>query len=399
MIEANQGKETKMTSWSYPTRILFGAGSRAQLPTEAADLGMQKPLMVTDPGLKGLPFIAELRGLLDAAGLANGIFHDIKPNPLVENLEAGIAAFRAGGHDGVICVGGGSAMDCGKTLAFMVAQSLPVWHFEDTGDNWKDANPEGIAPIIAIPTTAGTGSEVGRAGVIGDAAAGFKKIIFHPKMLPGVVIEDPELSIGLPAGLTAATGFDALAHCLEAYCAPSFHPMSEGIAVEGMRIIKTHLPRAVADGSDIEARGQMLIAASMGATAFQKGLGAIHSLSHAVGGLFDTHHGRTNAVMMPYVLEFNRKLIEGKIGRLAAYLDLPASYEGFFDWMMATRSALGIEHILVELIGERDRQTERVIELSVTDPTAPSNPRTLDRDGAARLYEAALSGSLAGLSD
>ncbi len=387
-----------MISWSYPTRILFGAGSRAALPAEAAALGMTRPLVVTDPGLKDLPFIAELRQRLEEGGLASGLFHDIKPNPLVENLEAGLKAYREGGHDGVICVGGGSAMDCGKVIAFMIAQSLPVWHFEDIGDNWKDAKNEGIAPIIAIPTTAGTGSEVGRAGVIGDARAGFKKIIFHPKMLPSVVIEDPELSVGLPAGLTAATGFDALAHCLEALCAPGFHPMSEGIAVEGIRLVKDYLPRAVADGGDIEARGRMLIAASMGAVAFQKGLGAIHSLSHAVGALFDTHHGRTNGVMMPYVLVYNRKEIEAKLARLAAYLDLPASYEGFFDWMMATRSALGIEHSLADLIGERERRTERVIELSVTDPTAPSNPRKLDEAGALKLYEAALSGSLTGLS-
>ncbi len=387
-----------MISWSYPTRILFGAGTRKALPEEAAGLGMTRPLVVTDPGLKDLPFIAELRGLLKDAGLESGLFSEIKPNPLVENVEAGVAAYRAGGHDGVICVGGGSAMDCGKTVAFMIAQSLSVWHFEDIGDNWKDATVEGIAPIIALPTTAGTGSEVGRAGVIGDAKAGFKKIIFHPKMLPAVVIEDAELTVGLPAGLTAATGFDALAHCLEAYCAPSFHPMSEGIAVEGMRLIKDYLPRAVADGGDLEARGKMLIAASMGAVAFQKGLGAIHSLSHAVGALFDTHHGRTNAVMMPYVLAFNRAQVEEKVARLAAYLDLPPSYEGFFDWMMATRSALGIEHSLAELIGERDRQEARVIELSITDPTAGSNPRKLDGEGAARLYEAALAGSLAGLS-
>ncbi len=388
-----------MITWSYPTRILFGAGCRSALAGEAAALGMKRPLVVTDPGLKDLPFVSELRGLLEEAGLTNALFADIKPNPLVENLEAGLAVFRAGGHDGVICVGGGSAMDCGKTIAFMAPQSLPVWHFEDIGDNWKDAETEGIAPIIAIPTTAGTGSEVGRAGVIGDAARGFKKIIFHPQMLPGVVIEDPELSVGLPPGLTAATGFDALAHCLEAYSAHSFHPMSEGIAVEGMRLVKANLPRAVADGSDLDARGQMLIAASMGAVAFQKGLGAIHSLSHAVGALFDTHHGRTNAVMMPYVLAFNRHQIEDKLARLAAFLELPPTYEGFFDWMMATRSALGIEHTLAELIGDRVRQVERVIELSVTDPTAPSNPRPLDREGAARLYEAALSGSLRGLAD
>ena len=386
-------------TWSYPTRIVFGAGSRSALAREAGELGMTRPLLVTDPGLKDLPFVREILELLAEAGRPAALFHDVKPNPLIENVEAGVAAYRRGGHDGVICLGGGSAMDCGKTIAFMVAQSLRLWHFEDVGSNWRDAATEGIAPIVAIPTTAGTGSEVGRAGVIGDHKAGFKKIIFHPKMLPGVVIEDPELTVGLPPGLTAATGFDALAHCLEAYAAPSFHPMGDGIAVEGIRLIKAFLPRAVADGGDVEARGQMLVAASMGAVAFQKGLGAIHSLSHAVGALFDTHHGRTNAVMMPYVLAFNRAQIEEKMDRLAAYLGLNGGYVGFFDWMMALRGDLGIEHSLASLIGERDLQEERVVALSVGDPTAASNPRPLDAAAAARLYEAALSGSLSGLSD
>ncbi len=385
-------------TWSYPTRILFGAGSRASLPDEASELGMTRPLVVTDPGLKDMAFLADLRTLMEEAGMASGLFYDVKPNPLIQNVEAGVAAYREGGHDGVVCVGGGSAMDCGKTIAFMTAQSLPLWHFEDVGTNWKDAEDDGIAPIIAVPTTAGTGSEVGRAGVIGDGEAGFKKIIFHPKMLPGVVIEDPELTVGLPPGLTAATGFDALAHCLEAYCAPALHPMSEGIAVEGMRLVKEYLPRAVNDGGDVEARGQMQVAASMGAVAFQKGLGAIHSVSHAVGALFDTHHGRTNAVMMPYVLAFNRPEVEAKIARLSAYLELPASFEGFFDWMMELRGDLGIEHRLDALIGDRDRQVARVIELTVTDPTAASNPRRLDALAAERLYDAALSGSLTGLS-
>ncbi|GAB5469922.1 MAG: iron-containing alcohol dehydrogenase [Rhodospirillales bacterium] len=386
-------------NWSYPTRILFGAGRRDSLPAEAAALGMTRPLLVTDPGLKDLPFIQELLDLLAKAGLATGLFHDIKPNPLIQNLEAGLAVLRAGRHDGVICVGGGSAMDCGKVMAFMVAQSLPVWHFEDIGDGWTDAETQGILPIIALPTTAGTGSEVGRAGVIGDAEAGFKKIIFHPQILPAVVIEDPELSVGLPPGLTAATGFDALAHCLEAYCAPTFHPMSDGIALEGIRLIKEMLPRAVADGSDLEARGQMLVAASMGAVAFQKGLGAIHSLSHAVGALFDTHHGRTNAVMMPYVLAFNRPQIETKIDRLAAYLSLPGGFDGFFDWVMAERAALGIENSLAELIGERDRRTDRIVALAIADPTVPTNPRLLDGEAAERLYLAALAGEVAGLAD
>ncbi|MEO1194196.1 MAG: iron-containing alcohol dehydrogenase [Pseudomonadota bacterium] len=386
------------TTWSYPTRILFGAGSRRHLSDEARALGMTRPLVVTDPGLKDLPFIQMLRDDLQAGGLASGIFHDIKPNPLIENLDAGVALLRSGGYDGVICVGGGSAMDCGKVMAFMVAQSLPVWHFDDAGPGWKDAELEGILPIIALPTTAGTGSEVGRAGVIGDAAAGFKKIIFHPQLLPSSVIEDPELTVGLPAGLTAATGFDALAHCLEAYCAPSYHPMSDGVAVEGIRLIKEFLPRAVANGSDLEARGQMQVAASMGAVAFQKGLGAIHAVSHGIGALFDTHHGRTNGVMMPYVLAFNRPLVEEKIGRLADYLGLEGGYDGFFAWMMAERKALGIEDTVVDLIGSRDPQIERIVELAIVDPTAPTNPRPLDADAARALYVAALEGRLEGLA-
>ena len=268
---------------------------------------------MTDPGLAKLPVIERVLGLLREAGLEPGLFADVRPNPVAANVEAGVAALRAGGHDGVVAVGGGSGLDTGKCVAFMAGQTRPMWDFEDKGDWYKRADPAGIRPIVAVPTTAGTGSEVGRAGVITDEATHTKKIIFHPLMMPKTAILDPELTVGLPRHLTAATGMDALAHCLEAYCAPTYHPMAEGIAVEGVRLVLEALPRACADGQDIAARGMMLTASSMGAVAFQKGLGAIHSLSHPVGSVYDTHHGLTNAVFMPYVLAFNRPAIEDKI--------------------------------------------------------------------------------------
>jgi alcohol dehydrogenase class IV len=311
------------------------------------------------------------------------------------NLEAGIAAYRAGGHDGVIGFGGGSALDMAKLIAFMQGQSRPVWDFEDVGDWWKRADATRIAPIVAVPTTAGTGSEVGRAAVITQESTHTKKVIFHPKMLPGVAICDPELTVGMPPAITAGTGMDALAHCLEAYCAPGFHPMADGISVEGVLLIKEALPRAYTDGADIEARAWMMSAATMGATAFQKGLGAIHSLSHPIGAFYDTHHGLTNAVFMPYVLAFNRSAIETKIARLAAYIGLDdESLDGFIDWVLALRRSTGIPHTLADLGVEADRLDE-LVEMAVVDPTAAGNPVPLTKKAARGLFEAAIRGDLA----
>src|SRR5688572_17964911 len=314
-------------NWNYPTSVRFGAGRIAELGEAARTAGITRPLLVTDPRLAAMPMVQNALDVLASAKLTAGIFSDVKPNPVASNVEAGIKVLRDGKHDGVIAFGGGSALDAGKVIAFMAGQTRPMWDFEDVGDWWTGADPKGIAPIIAVPTTAGTGSEVGRAGVITDETTHTKKVIFHPLMMPKVTICDPELTVGMPAFITVGTGFDALAHCLEAYCAPGYHPLADGIAVEGVRLVFENLPKVAANPNDIEARGHMMSAAAMGATAFQKGLGAIHALSHPVGALYDTHHGMTNAVFMPYVLVVNRDAVEAKIARLAAYCDLSPSFD------------------------------------------------------------------------
>ena len=296
---------TQTGNWNYPTAVKFGAGRISELADHCRTAGIARPLLVTDAGLAVNPMIAGALAVLEAGGLDAAVFADVRSNPVGENVDAGVAAYRAGGHDGVIAFGGGSALDVGKVIAFMSGQSRPLWDFEDVGDWWTRADPAGIAPVVAVPTTAGTGSEVGRAGVITDAASHTKKIIFHPRMMPVITLCDPALTVGLPAHLTAATGMDALSHCLEAYCAPGFHPLADGIAVEGVRLVKQSLPTATRNGGDLAARSDMMAAALMGATAFQKGLGGMHALAHPIGAVFDTHHGLTNAVLMPYVLTFN----------------------------------------------------------------------------------------------
>ncbi len=378
-------------NWNYPTPIRFGAGRIAELGRACAAVGITRPLLVTDPGVAPLAITARALDAIRGEGLEVAVFSDVKPNPTEDNVAAGLAALRAGGHDGVVAFGGGSALDCGKVVAFMRGQTRPMWDFEDVGDWWTRADPAGIAPIVAVPTTAGTGSEVGRAGVITNVASHTKKVIFHPRMMPAEVICDPELTIDLPPHLTAGTGMDALAHCLEAYCAPAYHPMAEGIAVEGIRLVKEYLPRAYRDGEDIEARAQMLSAAAMGATAFQKGLGAIHALSHPVGAIYNTHHGLTNAVFMPYVLDFNREAIYDKIERLAAWLGIPDGFSGFLDFLLRLRRDLGIPHTL-DRIGLDDARFAEMAEMAVVDPTAGGNPRALTAGDAMDLYQRALDG-------
>ncbi len=373
--------------WNYPTAIRFGAGRVAELGEACRALGVERPLLVTDPALAKLSMV---EAALAAAGAR--LFCDIHSNPVGADVEAGLAAYREEGRDGVIAFGGGSALDVGKVIAFMSGQGRPLWDFEDKEDWWSRAEPAGIAPVVAVPTTAGTGSEVGRAGVILDEAAGVKKIVFHPKMLPGIVILDPELTLGLPPHVTAATGMDALSHCLEAYCAPGFHPMADGIAAEGMKLIRRWLPRAVDDGSDIEARGHMLVAASMGATAFQKGLGGMHALSHPIGALLGTHHGLTNAVLMPYMLAFNRAAIAERLARLAGYVGLEdASFEGFLAWIVELRKRVGIPHALAE-IGVSEADLERIAIMAEADPSAGGNPLPFDSAAARRVLEAAMAG-------
>ena len=381
-------------NWNYPTAVRFGAGRIAELAECCLAHGIRKPLLVTDAGLASAPITLSALAALRGAGLDSALFADLKPNPVEANLNAGLLAFRSGDHDGVVAFGGGSGLDTGKLIAFMSGQSRPIWDFEDIGDWWTRADPDGIAPIIAVPTTAGTGSEVGRAGVLTDEATHTKKIIFHPKMMPRVVICDPELTVGMPAKITAGTGMDALSHCLEAYCAPGYHPMADGIAVEGMRLVKQALPRVYAQADDIVARGDMMAAAAMGATAFQKGLGGMHALSHPVGALFDTHHGMTNAVFMPYVLAFNRSAIEDRIVRLAAYLQLPrADFTGFLDWVLALRASLGVPHTLPEL-GVDAGRIDQIAAMAAVDPSAGGNPVQFDASAAAQVLAAACDGRL-----
>ena len=381
-------------NWNYPTTVRFGVGRIKELAKCCKNLRLNRPLLVTDPDLACLPMVANAITSNEEAGVPTGLFSDVRPNPLGCNVDDGLKVYRNGGHDGVIAFGGGSAMDAGKLIAFMSGQTKPLWDFEDVGDNWKDADPDGIAPIIAVPTTSGTGSEVGRAAVAAHDDTHAKKILFHPKMLPEIVICDPSLVTGLSPHITAGTGMDALAHCFEAYCAPTYHPMAEGIALEGMRLIKRWLPTAVQDGNNLDARTHMMAAAAMGATAFQKGLGAIHSLSHPVGSAYNTHHGLTNAVFMPYVMEFNRIAIEDKMGRLGRYLGFSvANYDGVMTWVLGLRNAFDIPHTAAEL-GVEESRLDELAEMAANDPTAPTNPIPAGISEMKQMYEASMVGTI-----
>jgi alcohol dehydrogenase class IV len=360
-------------NWNYPTAIRVGAGRIAEISEACAQYKMSAPLLVTDPGVAALPMVQNIVDLCRAAGLGIQVFSDIKPNPTGSNVDDGIQAYKEGGHDGVIAFGGGSGLDAGKAIAVAAEQDCSMWDLEDVGDNWLRADPDKIPPIIAVPTTAGTGSEVGRASVIVNEEEHRKVIIFHPGMSPDCVILDPELTIGLPAQLTAATGMDALSHNLEAFCSPLFHPMAEGIAIEGIRLVKEYLPRAVADGTDIEARTQMLVASSMGATAFQRGLGAMHALAHPLGAVFDAHHGTLNAILMPYVLEANRSAVDDRLTRLGRYLSLGAGFDPFLEWILELRAGIDIPNTLHD-IGIGDDRLAEIGEMAVADPSAGTNP-------------------------
>ncbi len=381
-------------NWNYPTAIKAGPGRIKELPELCRGLGMKRPLLVTDPGLAVLPMVAGAIQACRDAGLACGLFHEIKGNPTGRNVDDGVRAYKQGGHDGVIAFGGGSALDAAKAIALMAGQTRPLWDFEDIGDNYLRVDVAGMAPLVAVPTTAGTGSEVGRASVITDEAAEVKRIIFHARMLPAVVILDPELTVGLPPKITAATGMDALSHNLEAYCSPFFHPMAAGIAIEGMRLIKEYLPQAVTNGGDLQARLQMLVASSMGATAFQRGLGAMHALAHPLGALYDAHHGMLNAILMPYVLKANQHAVAPRLQALARYLDLPDSGPAaVLDWVLSLRETLGIPHTLAE-IGIDEAQAERVGRMAAEDPSAGTNPVNYTSEQYADLFRAAIRGNL-----
>ncbi len=374
-------------NWSYPTAVRFGAGRISELGDACAAAGISRPLLVTDRGLAGLPITGRAREIMAAAGLGDALFADVDPNPNEINLAAGVAAYQAGGHDGVIAFGGGSGLDLGKMVAFMAGQTRPVWDFEDIGDWWTRADADAIAPIIAVPTTAGTGSEVGRASVITNSQTHVKKIIFHPKVLPSIVIADPELTVGMPKFITAGTGLDAFAHCVEAYSSPHYHPMSQGIALEGMRLVTTYLPRAYATPDDLEARAHMMSAAAMGATAFQKGLGAIHAMSHPVGAVFNTHHGTTNAVCMPAVLAFNADAIRGRFDQAAVYLGIDGGFDGFCEFVQQFNDSFAIPRTLTEMGVSADRLDD-LVAMALEDPSCGGNPVELTADGLRGLFRA-----------
>ena len=378
-------------NWNYPTPIWFGPGRIKDIQKACDDLNILNPLIVTDPGILKTNIITKLNNNLKTTAK---IYSEVQGNPTGKNVKDGVDFFNSFQNDGVIAVGGGSGMDTGKGIAFMAKQTKPIWDFEDIGDYWTRANSDVIFPIIAVPTTAGTGSETGRAGVFTNEVTKVKKIIFHPKMLPSTVILDPELTLPLPAHLTAYTGMDALAHCLEAYCSNLFHPLSQGIALEGISIIKKYLQKVFSNGEDIEARGNMLAASSMGSIAFQKGLGAIHSLSHPVGALYNTHHGLTNAVFMPYVIKKNRDAIENKIIALSRYIELSIqSFDGFMAWILDLREFLQIPHTLEELIHENTK-LEEMSTMALEDPTAGSNPINLNQSDFLKLYQDSFNGIL-----
>jgi alcohol dehydrogenase len=376
-------------NWSYPTAIKFGAERILEISDACKQAGIKKPLLVTDRGLATLPITVETLGLMDSHNLGHAIFADVDPNPNEKNLEAGVAAYNSGGHDGVIAFGGGSGLDLGKMVAFMAGQNRPVWDFEDVDDWWTRADSDAIAPIIAVPTTAGTGSEVGRASVITNSETHVKKIIFHPKVLPSVVICDPELTVGMPEIITVGTGMDAFAHCLEAFSSPHYHPMSQGIALEGLRLVKKYLPRAVADPNDLEARAHMMSAAMMGATAFQKGLGAVHAISHPIGAVYNTHHGMTNAVVIPACLDLNRPMIEEKITEAANYLGIAGGFAGFYDYVLRLRSDLGVPEKLREL-GVGDNRISELTEMALADPSCGGNPVELNHENVEALFRACI---------
>lgn len=378
-------------NWSYPTAIKFGVGRIAELAEHAKSAGLTKPLLVTDKALAALPITAQALDVLEQAGMGRAVFSEVDPNPNEKNMADGIAVYRAGGHDGVICFGGGSALDLGKMIALMAGQraDLSVWDLEDIDDWWTRADAAKIAPVIAVPTTAGTGSEVGRAGVLTNSATHKKKIIFHPRLMPAVTICDPALTVGMPRFITAGTGMDALAHCLEAYSSPFYHPMSQGIALEGMRLVFENLPKVYDNPSDLDARAHMMSAAAMGAVAFQKGLGAIHSLSHPIGAVYNTHHGTTNAVVMPMVLEFNRHAIEDRITAAAAYLGIDGGFAGFHDAIMELRAKLAIPANL-SAMGVQYGDLDMLTEMALEDPSCGGNPIPMTRENTRALFDACM---------
>ncbi|TGR17847.1 MULTISPECIES: iron-containing alcohol dehydrogenase [unclassified Mesorhizobium] len=381
------------SNWSFPTDVRFGAGRIRELPQALRDAGIRNPLFVTDQGLLSLPITTSTLDILRNAGMQAAVFSDVRANPVLKGVEDGVRMFREGKHDGVIAFGGGSALDTGKTIAFMAHQKGTLWDYDFLNGYWDRADPAAIAPFVTVPTTAGTGSDVGRGAMITDEATHTKKVVFHPLMRAKVVVADPELTVGMPQFITVGTGMDALAHCIESLSSAYYHPMCDAIAVEGVRLIFENLPKAYSNPDDIEARGHLMSAAAMGAVAFQKGMGAVHALSHPVGALYDTHHGMTNGVFLPYVMIANRSAIEDKIARLASYIGLPRTFDAFLDALISLRTRLAVPHTLAGLKVNGERRDE-IAEMAIIDSCAPENPVELTRELALEIFDRALEGRL-----
>ena len=375
-------------NWNYPTTIWFGENRHKDIQEACSSINIQNPLIVTDPGLLNTDLIEKLNKSLKSQ---TKIYSDVQGNPTGSNVTNGVKVLLEGNHDGVIAIGGGSAMDVGKGIAFLAHQTKPLWDFEDIGDLWMKADSKSILPIIALPTTAGTGSEVGRAAVFLNEETKKKKIIFHPKMLPQIAILDPILSLGLPKNVTAGSGMDALAHCIEAFSSPFYHPMAEGTAVEGIRLVKENLLEVYNDGGNVIARANMLVASMMGAAAFQKGLGAIHSVTHPVNSLYNSHHGTTNGTVMPFVLEYNRSAIESKFERLGRYINISGGLDGIIDWVNNLKKEMNIPHCLQDM-GVQLGDEEKLSKLAFEDPSTGGNPLPMTVDKFKELLKICILG-------
>ncbi len=380
-------------NWSFPTEVRFGAGRIVELPEVVRSAGMKNPLFVTDKALSQLPISTRAMDILKSAGLKTALFCEIRPNPILQNVEDGVSAFKAGAHDGVVAFGGGSALDVGKTIAFMAGQKGNLWDYDFLEGLWDKADASAIAPIVTVPTTAGTGSEIGRGAMITDLQSHTKRVVFHPLMRAKTVVADPELSVGLPRTLTVGTAMDALAHCIESLSTTYYHPMCDAIAVEGIRLIFENLPKVYSNPDDIEGRGHLMSAAAMGAVAFQKGMGAVHALSHPVGSLFDTHHGMTNGVFLPYVLQANRSAVEDKFARVAAYIGLDRSFDAFLKALLELRKTTGVPHTLSELKVTVDKRDE-IAEMAVIDSCGPENPVPFTKELALNIFDNAMTGTV-----
>lgn len=382
-----------MNQFNYPTTILFGEGSLTEAAKRIKAMGLKRPLIVTDQTLVKVGIADEVKGVLSSAGLECTMFADVHPNPIEDDVEKGAAVYRDAKCDSVVAVGGGSPMDAAKVIMLRVVHSEPLEIFDDAiGGDKLITNP--LPPLFAVPTTAGTGSEVGRAGVIIMKKTNNKTIFFHPTMLPKIAVLEPRLTADLPAGVTAATGIDAFTHCLEAYFAPGFHPMADGIAIEGMRLVLKNLPTAVKDGKNLEARGEMLLAASMGATAFQKGLGMIHSLAHPLSSECGLHHGLANALMLPKCVAFLEKsdLNEDQRKRLARVESLFAE-RGLAKGTLSESclqffKAVGIQFGLKNY-GVRQDQIELLSDKAIKDGCHQTNMIPVKRDHLKSVFQEA----------